>query len=451
MTESVGMVSLGCAKNQVDGEMMLARLEKDGWMVKDDAALADVAIVNTCGFIQSAKQESINEILELARLKKEGRIKAIVVTGCMAERYQTELMQQLPECDAVCGIGADTDISMICHAALAGAKPEAFPEKDKLPLCGERRLLTPSYFAYLKIAEGCDNRCSYCAIPFIRGGYRSRTMESIEAEARTLVKNGAKEIILIAQDTTKYGWDIYDHKLMLPQLLRRLCKIDGLAWIRMLYCYPDYMTDELLDTMAAEPKVLSYIDLPLQHCSQHILTAMHRWGNREKLTALLAHIREKVPGVTLRTTLITGFPGETEEDFTELCEFVKEIKFDRLGCFPYSQEEGTEAAQMPNQIEDDVKQHRMELIMEDQMNRTQTAGEAMAGQVQTVLCEGWDRYAECWFGRNAAQAPDDIDGKVYFTVPKGEKKPVMGTFVRVNLTDCVDGDLVGELCPQKGE
>ena len=449
MAESVGIVSLGCAKNQVDGEMMLATLEKAGWKVKDDAALADVAIVNTCGFIQSAKQESIDEILELARLKKEGQFKAIVVTGCLAERYRSEIMQQLPECDAVCGIGADADINYICHAALAGAKPEAFPEKEKLPLCGERKLLTPSYFAYLKIAEGCDNRCSYCAIPLIRGGYRSRTMEDIEAEARSLVKNGAKELILIAQDTTKYGWDLYDHKLVLPELLRRLSKIDGLVWIRMLYCYPDYITDELLDVMAAEPKVLPYIDLPLQHCSKKILKAMRRWGSREELTQLLSHIREKVPGVTLRTTLITGFPGETEEDFTELCEFVKEMKFDRLGCFAYSQEEGTAAAEMPNQIDEDVKQHRMELIMEGQMDRTQTAGEQMAGQVQTVLCEGWDRYAECWFGRTAAQAPDDIDGKVYFTVPSGVKKPVMGSFVQVEITDCMDGDLVGELRPPK--
>ncbi|MDD3227774.1 MAG: MiaB/RimO family radical SAM methylthiotransferase, partial [Oscillospiraceae bacterium] len=341
------------------------------------------------------------------------------------------------------------DISSICRAALAGRKSETFPQKEKLPLCGERKLLTPSYFAYLKIAEGCDNRCSYCAIPFIRGRYRSRTMEDIEAEARRLVQNGAKEIILIAQDTTKYGWDLYHHNLMLPELLHRLCRIDGLVWIRMLYCYPDFLTDELLDAIVSEPKVLHYIDLPLQHCSKRILKAMHRWGSREELTKLIRHIREKVPDVTLRTTLITGFPGETEEDFTELCEFVKEIQFDRLGCFPYSQEEGTAAAEMPDQIDDAVKQHRMELIMEGQMERMQAAGEASAGQVQTVLCEGWDRYAECWFGRNAAQAPDDIDGKVYFTVPAEIHKPQMGTFVKVKIRDCIDGDLVGELCPQK--
>ncbi|MDD3261977.1 MAG: 30S ribosomal protein S12 methylthiotransferase RimO [Oscillospiraceae bacterium] len=450
MADSVGIVSLGCAKNQVDGEMMLAALENAGWKVMDDAALADVAIVNTCGFIQSAKQESINEILELAHLKKEGHPKAIVVTGCLAERYREQIMQQLPECDAVCGIGADADIDAVCRAALAGNHPQSFPEKDKLPLCGERRLLTPSYYAYLKIAEGCDNRCSYCAIPFIRGRYRSRPIEEIVAEAETLVKNGAKELTLIAQDTTKYGWDLYDHKLMLPTLLRRLCKIDGLHWIRFLYCYPDYLTDDLLDVLAQEPKVLPYIGLPLQHCSGPILKAMHRWGNREMLTKLIAHIREKVPGVTLRTTLITGFPGETEQDFTELCEFVKEVSFDRLGCFPYSQEEGTAAAKMPNQIPEDVKQHRAELIMEGQMDRTQTAGERLAGTIQTVLCEGWDRYAECWFGRTAAQAPDDIDGKVFFTVPKGTSKPGYGMFVPVLVTDCIDGDLVGELHLQEG-
>ncbi len=428
---------------------MLASLENAGWQIKDDAALADVAIVNTCGFIQSAKQESINEILELARLKKEGRIKAIVVTGCLAERYREQIMQQLPECDAVCGIGANADIDAVCRAALAGSHPESFPEKEKLPLCGERRLLTPSYYAYLKIAEGCDNRCSYCAIPFIRGRYRSRPMEEIVVEAEKLVKNGAKELTLIAQDTTKYGWDLYGHKLMLPALLTRLCKIDGLQWIRFLYCYPDYLTDDLLDVMAKEPKVLPYIDLPLQHCSGRILKAMHRWGDREKLTQLIAHIREKLPDVTLRTTLITGFPGETEEDFTQLCEFVKEIQFDRLGCFPYSQEEGTEAAQLPNQIDSDVKGHRAELIMEGQMERMQAAGEAMVGSIQTVLCEGWDRYVNCWFGRTAAQAPDDIDGKVFFTVPQGTPKPSFGSFVPILITNCIDGDLVGELRPQK--
>lgn len=445
MANSVGMVSLGCAKNQIDGEIMLAALEKAGWRVGDDAALCDVAIVNTCGFIQSAKQESIDEILELARLKREGRIKAIVVTGCLAERYREEVMRELPEADAVCGIGANADIDLICKAALAGAKPEAFPEKEKLPLCGERHLLTPSYFAYLKIAEGCDNRCAYCAIPMIRGPYRSRPMEDIVREAETLAQNGAKELILIAQDTTKYGWDLYGHKLMLPELLHRLCKVDGVRWIRLLYCYPDFMTDELLDTIASEEKVLPYIDLPLQHCNAQVLRAMHRWGNREKLESLIAHMREKVSGLTLRTTLLVGFPGETEAQFQELCEFAQQMHFDRMGCFAYSQEEGTVAGEMAEQLDEAVKNHRAEVLTEQQMAQDQQAGEALAGTVQTVLVEGWDRYAECWFGRTAAQAPDDIDGKVYFTVPEGSQKPGLGTFAKILIGDCMDGDLVGTL------
>ena len=445
MANSVGMVSLGCAKNQIDGEIMLAALEKAGWRVGDDAALCDVAIVNTCGFIQSAKQESIDEILELAKLKREGRIKAIVVTGCLAERYRKEIMRELPEADAVCGIGANVDIDLICKAALAGAKPEAFPDKEKLPLCGERHLLTPSYFAYLKIAEGCDNRCAYCAIPMIRGPYRSRPMEDIVQEAEKLAQNGAKELILIAQDTTKYGWDLYGHKLMLPELLHRLCKGEGVRWIRLLYCYPDFMTDALLNTIASEEKVVPYIDIPLQHCNAQILRAMHRWGNREKLEALIAHMREKVPGLTLRTTLLVGFPGETEEQFQELCEFAQRMHFDRMGCFAYSQEEGTVAGEMPDQLDEAVKNHRAEVLMEQQMEQDQQAGEALAGTVQTALVEGWDRYAECWFGRTAAQAPDDIDGKVYFTVPEGVKKPGLGTFAQIAIHDCIDGDLVGTL------
>jgi ribosomal protein S12 methylthiotransferase len=353
MAIKVGMVSLGCAKNQVDGEMLMASLKNAGFELCDDAALADVAIVNTCGFIDSAKQESIDEILELATLKKEGRIKKIVVTGCLAERYREEIHKELPEVDGVFGIGANADIAACIESAMNDFT-ESFPEKSKMPLCGERELSTPSYFAYIKIAEGCDNKCTYCAIPMIRGGYRSRTMESIEEEARGLVENGAKELILIAQDTTRYGIDLYG-EYSLAKLMRRLCKIDGLKWLRVLYCYPDALTDELLETMAEEEKIVKYIDLPLQHASARVLKRMNRTGDRESLTALMKKIREKIPGVTLRTTLITGFPGETEEEFTELAEFVKDIEFERLGCFAYSQEEGTPAALLPDQIDDEVK------------------------------------------------------------------------------------------------
>ncbi len=437
----VGMVSLGCPKNQVDGELLMAALKKAGFETVDDAALADVALVNTCGFIESAKKEAIEEILELAQLKKEGRIQKLVVTGCLAERYREEIHRELPEVDAVLGIGANGQIAEHLRSMLAGNFVEAFPEKDRLPLCGERELTTPSYFAYLKIAEGCDNCCSYCAIPLIRGGYRSRTMESIEEEARKLVENGAKELILIAQDTTRYGLDLYG-EYSLAKLMKRLCALEGLSWLRVLYCYPDAITDELLEVMAQEKKIVKYIDLPLQHASGKILQAMNRRGDRQSLTALLQKIREKVPGVILRTTLITGFPGETEEDFTQLAEFIKEIRFDRLGCFAYSQEEDTPAAQLPGQIEEEVKEHRAEIIMEDQMEIMEALGRRFVGSTLEVLVEGFDRYAECWFGRSAMDAPD-IDGKVFFTT--GGSKPTLGSFVKVQIDDCMDCDLTGHL------
>ena len=340
---SVGMISLGCEKDRVDAEMMMARLQKAGYELVDDASCADVAIVNTCGFIEAAKKESIGEILELGKQKAAGQIKAIVVTGCMAERYQQEIRKELPEADAVCGIGADADIVEVVDRTLRGEHPELFPEKTLLPLCGERVHSTPLYSSYIKIAEGCDNRCSYCAIPLIRGPYRSRPMESILEEAKALAESGTKELIVIAQDTTRYGRDLYK-KWMLPELLHKLGTVDGVEWIRLLYCYPDFMTEELMDTIAQEPKIVKYVDLPLQHCSGPVLRAMRRFGDREKLTALIGKMRERIPGLVLRTTVIAGFPGETEEDFAELCDFIKEIRFERLGCFAYSQEEDTPAA-----------------------------------------------------------------------------------------------------------
>lgn len=439
MAIKVGMVSLGCAKNQVDGEMLMAALKKGGFETVDDAALADIAIVNTCGFIESAKRESIEEILELAQLKKEGRIKKLVVTGCLAERYRQEMHRELPEVDAVLGIGANGDIASLLKKMMEGEFVESFPDKSKMPLCGARELSTPSWSAYLKIAEGCDNRCSYCAIPLIRGGLRSRTMESVEEEARSLVENGAKELVLIAQDTSRYGLDLYG-EYSLAKLLKRLCRIEGLKWLRVLYCYPDAITDELLETMAAEEKIVKYMDLPLQHASGKVLRAMNRRGDRESLLSLIQNIREKIPGVILRTTLIAGFPGETEEDFTELAEFVKDAKFDRLGCFAYSREEGTPAAELPDQVDEEVKERRAELIMEEQSRMMESLGQRWVGKTLEVLTEGFDRYAECWFGRSAMDAPD-VDGKVFFTA---DKKPVPGSFVQVRVTDCVDCDLFGE-------
>ena len=442
MAYTVGMVSLGCAKNQVDGEVLMASLKNAGFLTVDDAALADIAIVNTCGFIESAKRESIEEILELAALKKEGKIKKLVITGCLSERYQKEMHQELPEADAVLGIGANGDIAPLLTKMMEeNTYVESFPDKSRMPLCGDRELTTPSYFAYVKIAEGCDNRCSYCAIPLIRGGYRSRTMESIEAECKSLVANGAKELVLIAQDTSRYGIDLYG-EYSLAKLMRRLCRIDGLRWLRVLYCYPDSITDELLDTMAREEKIVKYIDLPLQHASGPILKAMNRRGDRQSLTALMNKIREKVPGVVLRTTLITGFPGETEEDFTELAEFVKDVKFQRLGCFAYSQEEGTPAAELPGQLDEEVKAHRAELIMDRQMEIMERQGMELIGKTLEVLVEGYDRYAECWFGRSWRDAPD-VDGKIFFTT--GGKRPRLGSFVQVMVEDCMDCDLTGRL------
>ena len=438
----VGMISLGCAKNQVDGEMLMAALEENGFELSDDVGICDIAIINTCGFIESAKKESIEEILELCKLKEEGRIQKIVVTGCLAQRYQEEIRREIPEVDAVLGIGANGEIaSYLKKMWEENTVVESFPPKTEMPLCGSRTLTTPSYYAYLKIAEGCSNGCSYCAIPKIRGPYRSRPMESILAEAKGLAENGCRELVIIAQDTSRYGLDLYG-ELRLPQLLTELSHLENIRWIRLLYCYPDYITDELLTVIRDVKKVVPYIDLPLQHVSGKILKAMNRGGDRASLTEQIRHIREMVPGITLRTTLITGFPGETEEDFNELAEFVHEMKFERLGCFAYSQEEGTPAAALPDQLPQEVKEHREEVIMEDQMVIMLEKGEEMVGKTVEVLTEGFDRYAECYFGRTQADAPD-VDGKVFFVAQR--KKPHYGQFVHVKITECVDGDLYGEL------
>ncbi len=445
MAYTVGLVNLGCPKNQVDAERMLAVLQAKGYELKQDAGEADVAIVNTCGFIDAAKEESIAAILGLVRKKAAGRVRAIVVTGCLAERYREQVRRELPEVDAVAGIGANGNIAQIVGQALSGEKTELFPEKTSLPLCGERRLLTPDYTAYLKIAEGCDNRCSYCAIPAIRGRYRSRPMDEITEEARSLAEGGVKELILVAQDTSRYGID-RSGRLMLPELLRRLCRIDGLEWIRFLYAYPDTITEELLQTMASEEKIVKYLDLPLQHCSGRVLQAMRRAGNRASLTALIRKIRNTVPGVTLRTTLIAGFPGETEQDFEELCEFVREIRFERLGCFAYSQEEGTAAAELPGQLEEEEKRRRAELVMEIQMGIMQEQSEALVGKTLRVLTEGFDRGESLCYGRSAADAPD-VDGRVWFSAAR---RPAPGEFIPVEITDCIDGDPAGRAV-EKGE
>ncbi len=439
MNYKAGIVSLGCAKNQVDAEMLLYTLRQRGFTIVSDPAKADAVIVNTCGFIDSAKQESIDEIIELGKLKREGTIKAIVVTGCLAERYQNEITAQLYEVDAAIGIGANEKIAEVVLDALEGKKTELFPDKLSLPLSGGRIQSTPPYTAYLKISEGCDNCCTYCAIPLIRGRFRSRTLEDVLDEAKNLAAHGVIELNVIAQDTTRYGEDLYGEP-QTAKLLTELCKIDGFKWIRLLYCYPDRITDELIDVIAREDKIVKYIDLPLQHCNGEILKSMNRRGDRQSLTALLNKIRDRIPNVIFRSTFITGFPGETEKQFEELAQFAKEIKFQRLGCFPYSREEDTKAADFPNQIDEEIKQKRADIIMEHQQNVMAEYCEALIGTEIDVLVEGWDRIAECWFGRSYADAPE-VDGCVFFSA--GDKKPVIGDITRVKIEDCMGIDPVG--------
>ena len=441
MAYKVGMITLGCEKNRVDGEMMLHSLKEAGFELVQNVAYSDAAIVNTCGFIEDAKQESIDEILELVRLKKNGVIKAIIVTGCLAERYREEVMKELYEVDAVVGIGGNTSIADVVSRALEKEKTQLFPEKENLPLCGKRIRTTPFYYTYLKIAEGCDNRCTYCAIPLIRGHYRSRPMEDILEEARELSEKGVKEFILIAQDTSRYGEDL-GGKSLFPELLKKLCAIEKLQFIRILYCYPERITDELIDVIANEPKILKYIDIPMQHCNGRILKLMNRRGDRKTLSALVAKLRERIPRITVRTTLMTGFPSETEEEFTELSEFVEEMKFDRMGCFAYSIEEDTPAARMKDQIDEDTKRRRQEIIMEQQSRIMADNTRKYIGRRVRVMTDGYDRSSKCWFGRTYADAPE-VDTRVYF-VP-GEHKPRVGDVVTVAVSDSLDCDLMGEM------
>lgn len=439
MSATVGMISLGCPKNQVDAELMLAKLDEAGFRISNEISGCDVVIVNTCGFIEDAKREAIENILEMAEYKEAGEIKSIVVTGCLAERYKEEIMAEMPEVDVVVGIGNNADIVQLVNKAIAGEKTIAFSAKENLPLEGQRLLTTPDYWAYLKVADGCSNCCTYCAIPEIRGEFRSRTMESVLAEAEALAASGIKELILIAQDTTRYGEDIYG-ELKLAELLRKLCKIEGIEWIRLLYCYPDRITDELIDVIASEEKICNYIDLPLQHVNGEVLKAMNRHGDRESLTKLIAKLRAKMPDLCLRTTFITGFPGETPEQFEELAEFVKEIKFDRLGCFAYSPEEGTPAATFDNQVDDDEKVHRGELIMDSQYGIVIGNNRELVGKTLRVMVDEYDPESYCYLGRSYKDAPE-IDGRILFT---SERELIPGTFVDVLITDLDEYDLIGE-------
>lgn len=441
MSLKVGMISLGCPKNQVDAEIMLNTLVSDGYKLCADENECDVIIVNTCGFIGDAKQEAINTIIELGELKQTGKLKKIVVTGCLAQRYSEQILLELPEVDAVVGLGENANISKVIECVAKDTAPFCLKgEKENLSLDGDRVLTTPNYTAYLRIADGCDNFCTYCAIPYIRGKNRSRRLENIIAEARSLAEGGAKEIILVAQDTTRYGDDLYG-KYMLPELLDELQKIEGIEWIRMLYTYPDKITDELIDAMKRNDKVLHYLDIPMQHRSTSVLKAMNRHYSGEELDKLLDKLRSAIPDITIRTTFIVGFPGETDEDFAELCEFVQKAKFNRMGAFCYSAEEDTPAAEFDGQIDEDVKQRRHEVLMAEQSVVNDKQAENQIGKVHTCLVEGYDRMNKCYFGRTKMDAPD-IDGKIFFM---SEDKYNPGDMVELKVYDRIDYDLLGEI------
>lgn len=443
MPIKVGMVSLGCSKNLVDSERMLYKLRERGYELVTEPGLADVAVVNTCGFIQSAKEEAIETIIELGKLKEDGTLKKIIITGCLTQRYQEEAAELFPEADAVIGIGDNKDIIDILDHVLANERVVKFSPKLDAELTGERIISTLPFFAYLKVAEGCSNCCTYCAIPQIRGKFRSVPMEEVLKEAQWLAENGVTELIVIAQDTTRYGEDLYGEP-KLPELLEKLSEIEGIKWIRTLYCYPERITDKLLETIADNGKLIKYLDIPIQHCNGEILSRMNRWGDKERLSQIMAHIRKKVPDIVLRTTLITGFPGETEEQFSELAEFVQEQRFERLGCFAYSQEEGTKAAEMENQLSEEVKNHRADIIMEQQMLISAANNEKLMGKRLTAVVEGFDKFAECYFGRTEKDAPD-IDGKVFFT---SENPLEIGDYVEIEISDTLDYDLMGEVVSQ---
>ena len=437
----VGFISLGCSKNLVDTEVMLRTLYDAGFEITPDETEAEIIVINTCGFIESAKQESIENILDAAKLKEWGKCHHIVVTGCLAERYRDEIMQEMPEVDAIIGVGSLEDITEACSAVLRGEKYSSFKDKETSKLGGERILTTDDHTAYLKIAEGCDNKCTYCAIPMIRGRLRSRPIEDIVKEAQDLEAMGVKELNLIAQDTSRYGLDLYG-EYSLAKLVRAITESTTIPWIRLLYCYPDKITDELIEELANNPRLVKYMDIPIQHISDKILKAMNRHGGKELIRDAVRRLRDGVPGIVLRSTAMVGFPGETEEDFCELCEFIKEARFDRFGAFTYSAEEGTLAAEFDGQIDEQIKQDRYDVLMQTQLTVAEELGAAKVGSVQTVLCDGYDTVAEVYYGRSYADAPD-VDGKVYFTSPR--RKINTGAFVQVKITEAMDYDLVGEV------
>ena len=443
----IGVVSLGCPKNLVDSETMLGLIHEENYEITNDPSEAEIIIVNTCGFIESAKEESINTILQMAEYKKSGSCKYIIVTGCLSQRYAEELFNELPEADAIAGVEVYDEIGGIIKRVMNGerfimlerSKPDVIYTSKETFL--PRILTTPSYTAYLKIAEGCDNCCSYCAIPKIRGPYRSKPMEQVLKEAKALADNGVKELIVVAQDTTRYGEDLPGGKLLLADLLKELNKIESLKWIRVMYCYPNNFTDELIETFASLDKVCKYVDLPLQHASNRLLASMNRYDTREEVETLLAKLRKRIPGIVIRTTFIVGFPGETDADFEELKEFVEQQRFENAGVFAYSQEEGTVAGAMPNQIPDEIKQERYHELMALQAQISEEIHKDTEGQTLEVLVEGIEEDGSgLHYGRSYREAPD-IDGLVFIENP-GDIKP--GCFVKVNILQGFTYESVGE-------
>ncbi len=435
----IGFVSLGCSKNLVDTEVMLRKLYDAGFEIVPDESEAEIIIVNTCGFIESAKQESIDNILDVAKLREWGKCRGVIATGCLVERYREEVMRELPEIDALVGVGSLEDIVEACNAVLRGEKYTSFRDKETAKLGGERILTTEDHTAYLKIAEGCDNLCTYCAIPLIRGKMRSRTIEDIVKEAKDLEELGVKEINLIAQDTSRYGLDLYG-EYKLAELVRAICRETNIPWIRLLYCYPDKITDELISEMKNNPRLLNYIDIPIQHISDSVLRRMNRHGGEALIRETVEKLRREVPNVVLRTTAMVGFPGESEEDFEKLCQFVKDARFERFGAFTYSAEEGTPAADFDGEIDEQTKQDRYDILMQTQLTVTEEINETHVGKTLEVLCEGFDTVAEIYYGRSYMDAPD-VDGRVYFT---SKKKLSRGDFVNVKINEALDYDLVGE-------
>ena len=438
MAYNVAFISLGCAKNQVNCEQMMAAAQAAGNTVQASPEGADVVVVNTCGFLASACEEAIESILEMAELKKAGRVKKILVSGCMAQRYQEDVLRELPEVDGVLGTGSYGDIARaIDEVMVQGLRPCHFGDISTAEQGGARILSTPPWYAYLRIAEGCDNRCAYCVIPALRGKYRSRPMAELLDEAAELASAGVKELIVIAQDITRYGTDLTgEHQL--AKLLQELCRLD-FHWIRLHYLYPDEVTEELIDTIAAEPKILPYLDIPIQHCSDGILKAMNRRDSKAELLELFAKLRERIPGLVLRTSLITGLPGEGEEELAELCDFLREVRIERAGVFPFSPEDGTKAAKMEH-VDFEEAQRRAEIVVDVQSDIIDAYNDSVLGSTREVLCEGFDPQAQMFFGRSYAESPD-IDGRIWFTA---EEEVPAGTFVPVRLTGTMDGELTGE-------